>query len=248
LSGHFFNQFGIVWDLPLEISMSFEQDPQERPRAFNIPASIFAVLAACLAIHLARDNLLSTENNLYVLFYGAFIPARYGETLSWVAFTSPVTYSLLHGSIGHLLNNSVWLVAFGSPVAKAMSNFRFALFWIACSAIAALFHYLADPSSIAPMIGASGAVSGMMGAAARAGFRLKADGNGRGIVLPPIGQLIRSRTVLTFLGLYLLTNVGIGVFGASAGSPVANIAWQAHIGGLIAGFLLLPLFLSQPRR
>jgi membrane associated rhomboid family serine protease len=230
--------------------MNFEQVPHERQPVLNIPASVLAVLAACLAIHIARDYLLSENNKLHVLFYGAFIPARYTEAFGWEAFTSPVTYSLLHGSLGHLLNNSVWLVAFGSPVAKAMSNLRFALFWIACSAIAALFHYLADPSSLAPMIGASGAVSGVMGAAARAGFRLKADAHSDGpaIVLPPISQLIRSRTVLTFLGFYFLTNAGIGVFGASAGSPAANIAWQAHIGGLVAGFLLLPVFLKQPHR
>ncbi len=225
--------------------MSFEAAPHERQPALNIPASILAVLTACFVIHIARNYLLSQDSNLYTLFYGAFIPARYAESLGWEAFTSPVTYSLLHGSIGHLLNNSVWLVAFGSPVAKAMSNLRFALFWIACSIVAALFHYLADPASLAPMIGASGAVSGMMGAAARAGFRLRADGEGRGIILPPIADLIRSRTVLTFLGFYLLTNVGIGIFGASAGSPVANIAWQAHIGGLVAGFLLLPYFLRR---
>lgn len=228
--------------------MSVDQAPQERQPAFNIPASILAVLAACIIIHVARVYVLDRHSDLYVLFYGAFIPARYAESLGWEAFTSPVTYSLLHGSIGHLLNNSVWLVAFGSPVAKAMSNLRFALFWIACSVVAALFHYLADPASLAPMIGASGAVSGMMGAAARAGFRLRADGEGGAIILPPIAQLVRSRTVLTFLGFYLLTNGGIGIFGASAGSPVANIAWQAHIGGLAAGFLLLPRFLLRTQR
>lgn len=229
--------------------MSIEQASPKREPAINIPTSILAVLAVCFIVHFARDYLLSENHNLLVLFYGSFIPARYAENLNWEAFTSPVTYSLLHGSVGHLLNNSVWLVAFGSPVAKAMTNVRFCLFWIATAMIAALFHYLADPTSMAPMIGASGAVSGMMGAAARAGFRLKADDElvGGRFVLPPIVQLIRSRTVLTFLGFYLLTNVGIGVFGASAGSPVANIAWQAHIGGLTGGFFLLPLFLRQSR-
>ncbi len=227
--------------------MSFDQAPQEHQRALNIPNSIVAVLAACFMIHIARNHVLSENSNLHILFYGAFIPARYAESPGWEAFTSPVTYSFLHGSFGHLLNNSVWLVAFGSPVAKAMSNLRFALFWIACSMIAALFHYLADPSSVAPMIGASGAVAGMMGAAARSGFRLRADAESddQALMLPPIKRVLRSRTVLMFLGLYILINVGIGVFGATDGSPVANIAWQAHIGGLVAGFVLLPLFVGQ---
>ena len=230
--------------------MSLDQVPQTRQPALNIPASILAVLAACFAIHLAQTYLLSRESGLFVLFYGAFIPARYDESLGWEAFTSPVTYSLLHGSFGHLLNNSVWLVAFGSPVAKALSTLRFAMFWTSCSIIAALFHYVADPSSLAPKIGASGAVSGMMGAAARAGFRLRADADvdGEAVILPPISRLLRSRSVLVFLGLYLLINVGIGIFGSTNGSPIANIAWQAHIGGLIAGFFLLPLFVGQPRR
>lgn len=230
--------------------MTFEQMPQDRQPALNIPSSILAVLALCVGIHFGREYLLAADSDLYVLFYGSFIPARYAESLYWEAFSSPVTYSLLHGSVAHLLNNVVWLVAFGSPVAKAMSNLRFSLFWIACSVIAALFHYLADTTSIVPMIGASGAVSGMMGAAARSGFRLKADRDSgrRAIVLPPIAALARSRTVLTFLGFYLLINVGIGVFGGTSGSAIADIAWQAHIGGLVAGFLLLPIFLQQPGR
>ena len=230
--------------------MSLDQPQQERQPALNIPASILAVLILCFAIHALRAYVLGNDAGLNVLFYGAFIPARYAENLSWDAITSPATYSLLHGSFGHLLNNSVWLVAFGSPVAKAMSNMRFLLFWIACSVISALFHYLADPASIVPMIGASGAVSGMMGAAARSGFRLRADveAEPRRPVLPPISLLVRSRSVMGFLGFYLLVNVGIGALGASGGAGVASIAWQAHIGGLVAGFLLLPLFLRESRR
>jgi membrane associated rhomboid family serine protease len=229
--------------------MSLDQQPHEHQRALNIPDSILAVLVACLAIHIARVYLLSSDQGLWLLVYGAFIPARYGmfaEPWGLAHLASPVTYSLLHGSFGHLLNNSIWLVAFGSPVAKALGNTRFFLFWVVCSAVAALFHYLADPSSMAPMIGASGAVSGMMGAAARAGFRMRAgEESGRQLVLPSIGQVLASRSVLTFLGLYLLTNIGIGVLGSTAEGGLANIAWQAHIGGLLAGFLLLPLFMRR---
>ncbi len=230
--------------------MTFEQTPTDRQPALNIPGSILVVLALCIGIHFGREYLLGADSDLYVLFYGSFIPARYAESLNWEAFTSPVTYSLLHGSVAHLLNNAIWLVAFGSPVAKAMNNLRFSLFWIACAVIAALFHYLADPASIVPMIGASGAVSGMMGAAARSGFRLKADHDSgkRALVLPPIALLAKSRSVLTFLGFYLLINIGIGVFGGTSGSAIADIAWQAHIGGLIAGFMLLPIFLKQAGR
>jgi Rhomboid family len=99
--------------------MTFEQMPRDRQPALNIPTSILAVLVLCIGIHFGREYLLGRESDLYVLFYGSFIPARYAESLSWEALTSPVTYSLLHGSVGHLLNNAVWLVAFGSPVAKS---------------------------------------------------------------------------------------------------------------------------------
>ena len=122
------------------------------------------------------------------------------------------SYSSLHGSWGHLANNSLWLVAFGSPVAAALGGIRFGLFWLICSVAAALVHLSADPSSMVPMIGASGAVSGMMGAAARAGFRLRANQPALNLplVLPSLFSVLRNRSVIAFLCLYLAVNVGIG--------------------------------------
>lgn len=230
--------------------MTIDLPSPERQPVLNIPMSIVAVLSFCIGLHLIRAYILGSDMNFAVLLHGAFIPIRYADGFSWEWLTTPISYSLLHGGFGHLANNAVWLVAFGSPIARSMSNVRFALFWICCSSAAALFHYLADPSSLVPMIGASGAVSGMMGAAARSGFRLRADtqADSRRLILPPVTLLLRSRQVMGFLGIYLFINIGIGLAGTTGSEGVASIAWQAHIGGLIAGFVLLPLFLRQPVR
>jgi membrane associated rhomboid family serine protease len=180
-----------------------------------------------------------------IVWLASFIPARFSEApVAWLVTLA--SYSLLHGSWGHLINNCVWLVAFGSPVAAALGGRRFFVFWVMCSAAAALIHFMADRSSPIPMIGASGAVSGMMGAAARAGFRLRADGpaiRSRNS-LPSMARALSSTNVLVFLIIYLLVNIGIGL-GEAAVPGISGIAWQAHIGGLAAGFFLFSLFLRR---
>ena len=97
-----------------------------------------------------------------------------------------------------------------------------------------------------PMIGASGAVSGLMGAVVRSGFRVDVQLKPRHAhaKLPSVAKVLTSRSVLVFLLVYLLINVAIGVGQVNAAGTSA-IAWQAHMGGLFAGFLLFPLFVSR---
>lgn len=216
---------------------------------FNIPAIILVLLGLCVLLQLVRQFLLTGDQDIWLLFMFAFIPARYAQpdlAASWQALASPFTYSFLHGSYGHLINNGLWLVAFGSPLASTIGARRFIAFWFLCAAIGALFHYLAQPESLAPMIGASGAIAGMMGAAARFGFRMEKTENGNSHFLRPLPGLsavIAMPGVLAFLGLYLLLNLGIGLFEMNGNG--SQIAWQAHLGGIFAGFIALPLFLRS---
>lgn len=232
-----------------EVLIAPQENPPREP-AINIPFAVLSLIALCLSIHAFRTYVLTQATDTEVLYYGAFIPLRYaaGETgLTVESFTSTLTYSFLHGSFSHVFNNVLWLVVFGSPLERTLGGLRFLIFWALAAIIAAGFHYAANMMDTSPMIGASGAVSGMMGAAARFGFRMNrgADGNAFLPKVPPLIDALRNRSVLTFLGVYLITNFLVGYSGFTPDGNGANIAWQAHIGGLVAGFFLIPLFLQR---
>jgi membrane associated rhomboid family serine protease len=216
-----------------------------RERAFNLPAVVLAAIIACIAIHLLRAYALTVEHNIDVIVRGAFIPIRYtgGYELDVFAFTSPITYSLLHGGWAHLAVNMIWLAAFGSPLATRLGVWRFILFWIVTSIAAASLHFALHPYDEAPLVGASGAISGMMGAAARFAFRIDRSDTLPSFAGPvlPIGLVLRLRGVLIFLGLWMAVNVATGVF-TLVPNMEDSIAWEAHIGGFMVGFLGIGLF------
>ncbi|WP_157014822.1 rhomboid family intramembrane serine protease [Mesorhizobium xinjiangense] len=216
-----------------------------REPAFNIPGVVLVFAALCVGIFLLQAYVLTPRQNFELLIAGAFIPLRYSGDYGYdlYAFTSPFTYSLMHGGVAHLVVNMIWLAAFGSPLANRQGNLRFVAFWAVTALAAALLHYVLHPLSDAPLVGASGAISGMMGAAARYGFWIDRT-DGRSIFAGPIlglPDILRSRTVATFLGVWMVINIVTGLAGAAPGG-VATIAWEAHIGGFLAGFLGVRLF------
>ncbi len=220
--------------------------PQRPPRqrAFNIPSIVLLVSAVLVAIHLIRFYVLSAEQDIALLVRAAFIPLRYtgGFDFDVFAVTSPFTYALLHGGFEHLIVNLVWLVAFGSPLAQRFSGTRFLVFAAVSSLAAALLHfsfYSHDPS---PLIGASGAIAGMMGAAARFAFRVDRSQSlprFSGPVLS-ISSVMRQRGVLVFLGVWGVSNAVTGVYSATPDG--GGIAWVAHVGGFLLGFFGVALF------
>lgn len=233
-----------------EVLIPDAEIPAREP-AINIPFSVLSLIALCLGIHAIRTYVLAQSADYEVLFYGAFIPLRYAAAdTGWTieAFTSTLTYSFLHANFGHVFNNVLWLVVFGSPLARTLGGLRFLMFWALAAIIAAGFHFASNMMDPTPMIGASGAVSGMMGAAARFGFRMNKGAGGNAFVphVPSLSDALRNRSILMFLGVYLITNFLVGYTGFTPDGNGASIAWQAHIGGLVAGFFLIPLLL--PRR
>jgi membrane associated rhomboid family serine protease len=225
-----------------------EPEIRKREPAFNLPGSLVAVLFLLTAIHLVRTYLLSPAANEFVLLEFSFIPARYAipfaeQDFGWL--WSPLTYSVLHGSWEHLIFNAFWMVAFGAPVVRRIGVVRFFLFWCLSAVAAVAFHSAMQWGAMILVVGASGVVSALMGAAARFVFspsgrisRQFAHLNRR----LSIAEALSNRSVLVFSGIWFLTNFLIG-FGQSFG-PVAGgaIAWEAHIGGFLFGFLCFPLF------
>jgi len=142
----------------------------------------------------------------------------------------------MHGGFLHLLGNMLYLWIFGDNIEDSLGHIRFVLFYLFCGVMAALIHILSDVNSLSPMVGASGAVAGVLGAY----FLLYPKAN----VLTLVIFFLFIRTIripaILFLGLWFLIQV------LNIGS-VSPVAWYAHIGGFISGILLITFFIPKWR-
>ncbi len=148
-----------------------------------------------------------------------------------------VSYMFLHGGWLHFLGNMWTLWIFADNIEDVMGPARFTVFYLCCGLAALGTHYLFNMHDTSPVIGASGAIAGVMGAY----FLLYP--HARVVTLIPIFifPLILQLPAVLFLGLWFLTQFLSGVT-ELAGGRAGGIAWWAHAGGFVAGMLLLPLF------
>lgn len=228
-----------------ETGMPADGETPPREPIFNLPAIVLAVILLCAGVHLLRLYVLTPQQDVELLIRTAFIPVRYSGQydIDFYAFSSPITYTFLHGGWAHLIVNMIWLAAFGSPLANRIGALRFALFFAVTGVAAAFFFFAIHPQTQAPLIGASGSISGMMGAAARFAFHVDRS-SGKGAFagpLLPFGAVFRSRATLSFLAVWMVINLVTGIVGFVPGEE-SQIAWEAHIGGFLAGFLGLRFF------
>lgn len=251
------------------------QNSPLRPRrepVFNLPPVILALLAGLLAMHAFR-MLLSPGADFEMVLRWAVVPARwsvaYGgvEPAAMLAQAEPAlralaqyvmaegggglwtgfSYALLHGSWAHVIVNSVWLAAFGTPVARRLGAARFLLLCAICAFCGAALYVWMNPLQVIPMIGASGAVSGLMASAAWFMFSppvLTPEGRVAELHERPresLPRVLRNRQVLIFLGVWFAINY-IFALAPPFGGEDASIAWEAHLGGFLAGLAAFPLF------
>jgi membrane associated rhomboid family serine protease len=234
-----------------------------REPIFNVPSVVVASLAVLALVHAGRALLLSPQQDIEFLELFAFIPARYAPGLFpgggypggfGAEIWTFVTYSLIHADLTHLGMNAVWLLPFGTAVARRFGPLRYVGFFAATAACAALVH-LATHSDNAPMVGASGAISGMMAAAMRFVFQRGAplsflregDGNSYQRPAAPLGVALRDPRVLVFAGTWFGINLLLGLLSLPLFPGEQNVAWQAHIGGFLAGLLLFAVFDPVPQ-
>jgi membrane associated rhomboid family serine protease len=226
---------------------------------FNIPAVVIAVIAACVFVHLARVYMLSEEDDFEFLLTFAFLPVRYSASSAlsgelpggWGAdIWTFVTYAFIHGNAAHLLLNSIWFLPFGSAVARRFGTVRFLAFFAATAAAGAALHLATNFGSEQPVIGASAAISGFMAAAARFAFQrggpldLLRGGDDAAYRVPavPLVTALRDKRIVVFVGAWFGLNILFGIGTLAMPGMDQAIAWQAHIGGFLAGLLLFALF------
>ena len=235
----------------------------KREPLLNVPNVVIAVLALLVLVHAVRTLLLTEESDIEFLLLFAFIPARYETTLLvdgqfpggfGAEIWTFLSYSLIHADWTHLGFNAVWLLAFGSAVARRFGAVRFLVFFAVTAAAGALMHLVTHPSEQFPVIGASAAISGTMAAAMRFAFQRGGPlGFWRGndeaayrVPALPLGGVLRDPRVLAFLAVWFGVNLLFGLGSLPITGSDQPVAWQAHIGGFLSGLFLFAFFDPVP--
>jgi len=230
----------------------------KREPIFNIPPVIVVMLAVMAAIHVLRLFVLTPAQDNDLLWLFAFDPVRYGGGLpdgalpggSGAQIWTFVTYAFLHASWMHLGVNAIWFLAFGSAVARRFGTARFLIFFCVTAAAGAIAHLFAFGGQDAPVIGASAAISGTMAAAMRFAFQrggplsFRRGGGEDAYRVPalPLWRALREPAVIAFLVVWFGLNFVFGLWSTPLTGDNEIVAWQAHIGGFLAGLLLFAWF------
>jgi membrane associated rhomboid family serine protease len=262
-----------------------DQQLPPREKVFNIPGVILASLVVLAAIHALRVYVLTHEEDARILSLFAFVPGRFTYAFDPIAVSNAfsqlpagedadaarfflgngtpqpwtvLTYGFLHADWMHLGVNSVWLAAFGAPVARRFGAWRFLAFMAITALAGAAAHYVFHRDDLEPVIGASAAISGMMAAAIRfvfvpgaplgatLGFGMRAEERAYQQRPLPLRQVLTDRRAVAFLIIWFVANFIFGAAAVPLGITEGAVAWEAHIGGFLAGLLLFPLF-DPPR-
>lgn len=223
-------------------------EPQANPPIFNVPSVVAGVIAALVAVHVILW-FAGGDWSDWSLYAFALIPARFTlpgyPMLPGAQYWSLVTYMFLHGDWMHLIFNSLWLLIFGTPVARYLGAPRFLLLCLVSGIAGGLASLWLHWGESVLVIGASGAVSGLLAAAIPIMYGWRVAG---GVVPLTFGALLRNPRALMFMLVWLaitLFSGGAGWTGQSFFSETA-IAWEAHIGGFAGG--LLAFYAMAPRR
>jgi membrane associated rhomboid family serine protease len=218
----------------------------------NVPRSVAGASGLMAGIQLVR-GFLPDELDLTFLLALAFIPARYSGVAPELpggyvtAVTSFVTYMVVHAGWVHLVVNLLWMLAFGSAVARRVGDLKFIYFSLLCGVAGAFTHLAFHYGDMAPVVGASAAISGQMAGALRFIFKAQPLPGERapdfiGAPLMTLRQSLRDRRILAFLAFWVAVNAYFGISAVRIAGQEGGIAWEAHIGGFLCGLLLFGLF------
>ncbi len=206
------------------------------------PIVTIGLIVSCVLVFLHQGSLPMRAAEAFVYQFGAIPAVVFGhaelppELDAVPPYGSLISSMFLHGGWMHLIGNMLYLWIFGNNIEDVMGHVKFVLFYVTCGILAALSHAAIDPNSTIPMVGASGAISGVLGA------YLLLFPRAQVMVLVPLGFFTRVMYVpaALVLGLWFVMQVLSG--GMSLGHEGGGVAFFAHIGGFVVGMLLIGFF------
>lgn len=205
----------------------------------TFPFIVLFLIVINIALFLYEAS-LGKSLELFIKNY-ALVPVIFfsAKTDMFSRFYPLFTSIFLHGSLVHLIGNMWFLWIFGNNIEDRMGHVRFPLFYLLCGIASSLAHTYINPESTIPTIGASGAISGILGA------YLVLYPFSKVLTLVPIFFIYFIRIpAFFFLGLWFLFQFFSGASSVLSGDTASGgVAWWAHIGGFASGIILLPLFL-----
>ncbi len=204
------------------------------------PVVTISIIVACVAIFFWQLS-LGQNAHLAVFSFGMIPAVLFGirelppELITVPSFATLFTSMFLHGGWMHIIGNMLYLWIFGNNVEDAMGHRRFIVFYLLCGVAAAMTQALPNTASQVPMIGASGAISGVLGA------YLLLYPHARVLVAIPIVFFLYTVRIKAgwVLGFWFAIQIGSSL---ASGDQQGGVAWGAHIGGFIAGLALIPFF------
>jgi membrane associated rhomboid family serine protease len=213
-----------------------DDNPSFRPQIMTV-----SFIVVCVLVWLWQLSFGAQGGQRIVYALGVVPASLLGQQqlppeLSLVApWMTMFTSMFMHGGWMHLIGNMLYLWVFGDNVEDAMGHGRFVAFYLLCGVAAVLAQALPDPSSTIPMVGASGAISGVLGA------YLLLYPHARVLVAIPIGFYLHTMRIPA--GLVLVLWFGLQLLSSAMAQPgQGGVAFRAHIGGFIAGMILIAIF------
>ncbi|MDB5540597.1 MAG: hypothetical protein JWQ89_2324 [Devosia sp.] len=235
------------------------QGPGARQPAILLPGVITALLGLMVAVQLARAFVLNEDGDLQLIVWLAFIPARAIAPTEfpggWIPLVwTPFTSAFLHAGWEHLLINCAWLAIFGTPVARRYGTWATLILFLVSAAVGAAFFAATTLPQVQVLLGASGGIAGLTGAACRFIFQplivARDPATGEQVVLGrrmgTLAELARNQRAAFFIVVWLVLNAAVPFLPLLIGESI-GIAWQAHLGGFLAGLFLAPLFERRPK-
>jgi membrane associated rhomboid family serine protease len=200
------------------------------------PGVTVTLIALNVLIYLFQVGLTEQVQEAFIYAF-AVVPAYF-------SFGSVFTSMFVHAGFAHLAGNMLFLWIFGDNVEDRMGHVRYLFFYLACGVVAAMSQVVLDPDSLVPMVGASGAIAGVMGA------YLVLYPHSRVLMLFPFPVFLFELPAVAFLGLWFVVQFlnGIGQLPVFQQDQISGgVAFWAHVTGFVTG-LVLVVFLKRPER
>lgn len=224
-----------------------------RQPIFNLPPVVAAIAGLFLVIQAAQALVLNEAGQVNLLAWFAFIPfvglhPDYLPGGPLTLFWTPVTHAFLHGGWEHVILNTVWFVIFATPVDRRYGAVKMVVLFLGGAIAGAAAFAATTLPDVAVLLGASGGVAALTGAAVRFMFQPIQIGvnpeTGERVMLgrrlASIREVFAHPTARAFTLIWLVLNAVVPLLPLVFGGLEMQIAWQAHLGGFLLGFFLVP--------